>query len=138
MASLGRASAARPGTPGSASTKRRCCPAMSGKGMLDAHPGVGVVSQQDSQHDPNTYQRGSAHKWLPPLPATSPSMAPQPWAPSSPTTTMWGARSGDEEHHPPCHSISHVGPISEGSPASSRNGKSPEKILPATKQEETR
>ncbi|NXY32952.1 PHF24 protein, partial [Pomatorhinus ruficollis] len=34
-------------------------------------------------------------------------------------------------------SISHVGPISEGSPASSRNGKSPEKILPATKQEET-
>ncbi|XP_030824721.1 PHD finger protein 24 [Camarhynchus parvulus] len=35
-------------------------------------------------------------------------------------------------------SISHVGPISEGSPASSRNGKSPEKILPATKQEETR
>ncbi|NWT01091.1 PHF24 protein, partial [Mionectes macconnelli] len=35
-------------------------------------------------------------------------------------------------------SISHVGPISEGSPASSRNGKSPEKILPATKQEEPR
>lgn len=66
MASLGRASAARPGTPGSASTKRRCCPAMSGKGMLDAHPGVGVVSQQDSYHGPNTYQRGSAHKWLPP------------------------------------------------------------------------
>ncbi|KAJ7395485.1 PHD finger protein 24 [Pitangus sulphuratus] len=35
-------------------------------------------------------------------------------------------------------SISHVGPISEGSPASSKNGKSPEKILPATKQEEPR
>ncbi|NXS24707.1 PHF24 protein, partial [Mystacornis crossleyi] len=34
-------------------------------------------------------------------------------------------------------SISHVGPISEGSPTSSRNSKSPEKILPATKQEET-
>lgn len=68
---------------------------------------------------------------------------PPPWPlspvhPLPPTTTIWGARSRDEEPPPSCHSISHVGPISEGSPASSRNGKSPEKILPATKQEETR
>lgn len=33
MASSGRVSAARPGTPGSASTRRRCSPAMSGEGI---------------------------------------------------------------------------------------------------------